>query len=148
MPGPAPPWVRPFHVLSASVSVQLYSCIKYSQYLPHIRRQDRSFRTDPSSLNPPYKNSPPQWELERSTGGIVFAHFPARSITRSLRSGDSGKRAQVAFPRPVRGERVIRSYLRHLCVHRDPVWPGDISPAFSAFRGTLTSFRATFSGTF
>lgn len=35
-----------------------------------------------------------------------------------------------------------------LCVHRDPVPPRDISPPFSAFTSTLTSFSTTFSGTF
>lgn len=52
----------------------------------------------------------------------------------------------TVFPQAVNA--LLGGFRPLLCVHRDPVPPRDISPPFSAFTSTLTSFSTTFSGTF
>lgn len=52
----------------------------------------------------------------------------------------------TVFPQAVNA--LLGGFRPPLCVHRDPVPPRDISPPFSAFTSTLTSFSTTFSGTF
>lgn len=104
-----------------------------------------------------------QWDgwgrFESKDGDIVFFSDRSFSYIRCFDARSSGRRRKVAlaararfsivstvFPQAVNA--LLGGFRPLLCVHRDPVPPRDISPPFSAFTSTLTSFSTTFSGTF
>lgn len=104
-----------------------------------------------------------QWDgwgtFESKDGDIVFFSDRSFSCIRCFDASQGGggekrwrlRRERVSplstvFPQAVNA--LLGGFRPLLCVHRDPVPPRDISPPFSAFTSTLTSFSTTFSGTF